>query len=268
MKIVGNTVGTTLPKPSFDQTDPTRGDYIRGDRSFTKGDKGDKGDPGINGKDGYTPVKGTDYFTGEDKQEMVGQVLDSIPKGVSVHTRQEDDTYTMTLTLDDGSTSVSVITVENGLPVKVVTDGVAMPLTWETVDTGEERSETVLFGEGGTCVWVNRGTGATVTEGVLSGTSPSHGAFGTYFYTQSKVDLTGHSTLKVNVTGAATGSSCLAVMETLSDSYTGMKTYKTFTAAGTAELDVSDCSGEFYVAVIAGGDTAGASFTADRVWLE
>ena len=33
-KIIGVTVGTTLPKPNFDQTDPSKGDYIRGDRSF------------------------------------------------------------------------------------------------------------------------------------------------------------------------------------------------------------------------------------------
>ena len=33
-KIIGVTVGTQLPKPNFDQTDPTKGDYIRGDRSF------------------------------------------------------------------------------------------------------------------------------------------------------------------------------------------------------------------------------------------
>lgn len=35
MKIVGYTVGTPLPKPNFDQTDPRKGDYIKGDRSFT-----------------------------------------------------------------------------------------------------------------------------------------------------------------------------------------------------------------------------------------
>jgi hypothetical protein len=29
MKIIGNTVGTTTPKPSFKQTDPKRGDYIK-----------------------------------------------------------------------------------------------------------------------------------------------------------------------------------------------------------------------------------------------
>jgi hypothetical protein len=30
-KIIGITVGTSLPKPNFNQTDPTKGDYIKGD---------------------------------------------------------------------------------------------------------------------------------------------------------------------------------------------------------------------------------------------
>lgn len=33
-KIIGITVGTQLPKPNFEQTDPTKGDYIRGKRPF------------------------------------------------------------------------------------------------------------------------------------------------------------------------------------------------------------------------------------------
>ena len=36
MKIIGATIGTTLPKPNFDQTDPKKGDYIKGDRSFLR----------------------------------------------------------------------------------------------------------------------------------------------------------------------------------------------------------------------------------------
>ena len=36
MKIIGVTVGTTTPKPNFDQTDPRKGDYIKGDRSFLR----------------------------------------------------------------------------------------------------------------------------------------------------------------------------------------------------------------------------------------
>lgn len=62
-----------------------------------KGDKGDKGDQGIQGiqgetgapgpkgdkgdtgADGHTPVKGTDYFTESDKQELVTAVIAALP---------------------------------------------------------------------------------------------------------------------------------------------------------------------------------------------
>lgn len=44
-----------------------------------KGDKGDKGDTGTNGADGKTPVKGTDYWTAADKQEIVNSVLSALP---------------------------------------------------------------------------------------------------------------------------------------------------------------------------------------------
>ncbi len=40
-----------------------------------KGAKGDKGDDGAPGQDGYTPQKGTDYFTPAEKEEMVQEVL-------------------------------------------------------------------------------------------------------------------------------------------------------------------------------------------------
>ena len=34
MKIIGATVGTTNPRPNFDQTDPRKADFILGDRTF------------------------------------------------------------------------------------------------------------------------------------------------------------------------------------------------------------------------------------------
>lgn len=43
-----------------------------------KGSKGDRGEPGAAGK---TPVKGEDYFTGEDKQELVAEILKDLPEG-------------------------------------------------------------------------------------------------------------------------------------------------------------------------------------------
>jgi hypothetical protein len=45
-----------------------------------QGDPGEKGEPGEPGADGKTPVKGTDYFTAADKQEMVTAVLAALPK--------------------------------------------------------------------------------------------------------------------------------------------------------------------------------------------
>ena len=51
-----------------------------------KGDKGDKGNPGDKGDpgaDGYTPVKGTDYWTADDKTEIVNDVLEALPKAES-----------------------------------------------------------------------------------------------------------------------------------------------------------------------------------------
>ena len=41
--------------------------------------KGDKGDTGAPGADGYTPVKGTDYWTAEDKAEIVADTLAALP---------------------------------------------------------------------------------------------------------------------------------------------------------------------------------------------
>lgn len=45
------------------------------------GEPGGKGDPGVPGK---TPVKGIDYFTATDKQEIVDAVLAALPDGTEV----------------------------------------------------------------------------------------------------------------------------------------------------------------------------------------
>ncbi len=42
------------------------------------GSTGDKGDKGDNGNDGYTPIKGTDYFTEEELQEIKQDILDKV----------------------------------------------------------------------------------------------------------------------------------------------------------------------------------------------
>ena len=55
---------------------------IKGDKG-DKGDKGNPGDKGDPGADGYTPVKGTDYWTSDDKAEIVNDVLESLPRAES-----------------------------------------------------------------------------------------------------------------------------------------------------------------------------------------
>lgn len=53
----------------------------KGDTGETgeQGPKGDTGETGPGGAAGYTPVKGTDYWTAADKQSMVSDVLAEMP---------------------------------------------------------------------------------------------------------------------------------------------------------------------------------------------
>lgn len=46
---------------------------IRGERGI-QGEKGEKGEQGAKGSDGYTPVKGVDYFTDSDVKSITNQV--------------------------------------------------------------------------------------------------------------------------------------------------------------------------------------------------
>jgi hypothetical protein len=63
---------------------PVKGkDYFDGE----KGDKGDKGEQGIQGpkgNDGYTPIRGTDYWTEADQTAIVADVLAALPNGDGV----------------------------------------------------------------------------------------------------------------------------------------------------------------------------------------
>ena len=49
-----------------------------------KGPKGDTGEKGDTGAAGRTPVKGTDYWTEEDRQAMIADVLSALPNGDEV----------------------------------------------------------------------------------------------------------------------------------------------------------------------------------------
>ena len=51
-----------------------------GKLKYNGSDVGLKGDKGADGKDGKTPVKGTDYWTAADKAEIVNDMLAALPK--------------------------------------------------------------------------------------------------------------------------------------------------------------------------------------------
>ena len=60
------------------------GNWYIGNTDTGKPSRGEKGDTGATGADGKTPVKGTDYWTVADKQEIVNDVIAALPDGTEV----------------------------------------------------------------------------------------------------------------------------------------------------------------------------------------
>ena len=50
--------------------------------NIMNGAKGDRGEKGDTGQDGYTPIKGTDYWTEDDKEEMKNDILNHFPSNL------------------------------------------------------------------------------------------------------------------------------------------------------------------------------------------
>lgn len=125
MKIKGNTVGTTTPRPDWNQTDPKKADYIKNKPDIVdgvsathewngtvltitsasgtssadlKGDKGDQGEQGIQGEQGETGATGVQGEKGEK-----GDTGDS---GVYILSDGE--------TIDDAPADADVVIVPNG----------------------------------------------------------------------------------------------------------------------------------------------------------
>lgn len=73
---------------------PVKGvDYFDG-KDGKNGTNGVNGKDGINGKDGYTPVKGIDYFTETDKAEIVAGVKAQLITEQWTFTLMDDTTIT------------------------------------------------------------------------------------------------------------------------------------------------------------------------------
>ena len=61
--------------------------------------------PVIKGEDGYTPIKGTDYWTAEDKAEIVEEAAAPIPDAPT-----SDGTYKLRCTVSGGTATYSWVT--------------------------------------------------------------------------------------------------------------------------------------------------------------
>ena len=69
----GNGIASTVLNSNYTLTIT----FTDGTSYTTPSIRGEKGEAGSNGQDGHTPVKGTDYWTAQDKAEIVDDVLES-----------------------------------------------------------------------------------------------------------------------------------------------------------------------------------------------
>lgn len=107
---LGNKAHTHDNKSVLDLISATDGKLqYNGSDVGLKGDKGDKGDTGPAGADGYTPVRGTDYWTESDKAEIVDELKPSqVTSGTSMTLADNTeyrltDVTELTITYPDGN---------------------------------------------------------------------------------------------------------------------------------------------------------------------
>lgn len=97
MKIIGNTVGTPLPKPDLRQTNPKKGDYVFGSEEIVKTVNGIA--PDENGNVEVT-AQGGGSAGGEYTLPVGGAELGGVKNGGNV-TINEDGTMSAAIPTDD-----------------------------------------------------------------------------------------------------------------------------------------------------------------------
>ena len=75
---------TTLVNKKQDTLTAGTGITITNNVISSSSSQGPQGEQGPAGKDGHTPVKGTDYWTESDKQEIINAVIASFTNGNEV----------------------------------------------------------------------------------------------------------------------------------------------------------------------------------------
>ena len=88
---------------------------------------------GKDGADGHTPVKGVDYFTEADKEELVAEIevaVNDTVAGVAI-TEGADGSVTMVNTLESGATETIIVSADaEGNPNGLSYNGVAIPFSY------------------------------------------------------------------------------------------------------------------------------------------
>ena len=119
-KIIGVTVGTQLPKPNFDQTDPSKGDYIRGDRSFLKAVKTINGvSPDNNGN---VDIALDDTLTQSGQAadaKVVGDAIDDLNTLVGDSPVSDQITAALSTIKDDEIDAICGASIKSGEDVKL-----------------------------------------------------------------------------------------------------------------------------------------------------
>jgi hypothetical protein len=88
-------------------------DVLKGDKG-DKGEKGDTGAQGPQGEAGYTPVKGVDYFTNEDKQELLAGINQDIADINYEQEIQDGKITTNTNNIQANSSAITLLEASSG----------------------------------------------------------------------------------------------------------------------------------------------------------
>ena len=90
-------------------------------------------------EDGYIPVKGVDYYTEEERAELVEDILADLSGPVSITLTRDGSNIIVDTILANSCETVSVITLnENDYPISVTTDGVECTINWDGFANGQE----------------------------------------------------------------------------------------------------------------------------------
>lgn len=136
-----------------------------------------------------------------------------------------------------------------------------------TVTVTAKVTDTVIYNAGDECESVTGGWVADCNSGTayklethMAATATGEYAFGGWFRTENKIDLTGYKTLTADYGQDATGQSFVLAADTSTEvtTYVALDAKSTtYEKNGTATLDISSLNGSYYIFLMAGPEGSG-----------